>query len=226
MSNTMNFFKEEGGIIRFVGTKLEIFISLRFENHKCLKVTNSLTTIGIFDMLIDSKHEDSFFAPTIIEMLPSYTEQVTIGDKGFLKATFLYGDIFIKNTEVQQIQDLGYVIFYEVINCANRSKHLDYFKGIRVFDKMSELCGIDFNINKKVEELIWAHIHRDANNLNTFYRQTEMKEPPTIIEFKDIAHGTVTTTGKIIGNYFNDSLRSAIVNPSEESSDIENILRA
>ena len=53
-----------------------------------------------------------------------------------------------------------------------------------------------------------------------------MKQPPEIIQFRDIAHGTVTTTGKIIGNYFDDSLRSAIVNPTEEGNDLENIMRA
>lgn len=210
----------------FIGEKLEIFISTRYENFKCLKMEKSLVSIGIFDMIINDKYEDSLFAPCLLEMEPSVIETVKIDDEPFVKATFRYGDVFIKSTVVQQIQALGYVIFYELISQANRSKHLDYFKIVKIFDKIKTLAGVNFNVNRKTFELICAHIHRDKTKMSTFYRQTPMTEPPVIIQFKDIAHGTVTTTGKIIGSYFKDSLRSAIVDPNEDYSEIENIMRS
>lgn len=224
----MQFFKEDikTNSYIFVGNKLEIFISTRYEAFKCLKIGNTLTSIGIFDILVNGKYEDSLFLPAILEMEPSNTEIVKDGDDEFVKATFFYGDVFIKNTEVQQIQELGYVIFYELINQANRSKHLDYFKIVKIFDLLTKVAGVSFGVNKKTFELICAHIHRDSKNLAVFYRQTDMKSPPKIIQFRDIAHGTITTTGKLIGNYHDDSVRSAIVNPTEEGSDVENIMRA
>lgn len=228
MHKIMQFFKidTKNNSYIFQGNKMEIFISMRYEANKCLKIGNTVSTIGIFDFIINDKIEDGLFLPAIIEMEPSNVEIIKIGNDEFAKVTFLNGDIFIKNREVQKVQDLGYVIFYEIINQANRSKHLDYFKSVKIFDLLTEVCGIDFGVNRKVFELIMAHIHRDKKNLSVFYRQTDMKQPPEIIQFRDIAHGTVTTTGKIIGNYFDDSLRSAIVNPTEEGNDLENIMRA
>jgi len=210
----------------FIGERLEIFISMRFESYKCLKIEKTLTTLAIFDMVIDGKIEDAVFITGIVEMCPSEISVVKIEDESFVKAVFYYGDIFIKNTVVQQIASLGFVIFYEVINQGNRSKHLDYFKLVKIFDVLQEVAGINFNVERKTFELICAHIHRSKDNLAIFYRQTDMKDPPVIVQFKDIAHNTITTSGKIIGNYFSDSLRSAIVNPSEDNSEIENIMRA
>lgn len=224
----MQFFKidPKNNSYIFQGNKIEIFISSRYEANKCLRIGNTLSTIGLFDFVINDKIEDGLFLPAILEMEPSNVETIKINDEEFVKATFYNGDVFIKNREVQKVQDLGYVIFYEVINQANRSKHLDYFKIVKIFDIVAEVCGINFGVNRKVFELICAHIHRDRKNLSVFYRQTDMKQPPEIIQFRDISHGTVTTTGKMIGNYFDDSLRSAIVNPTEEGSDLENIMRA
>lgn len=228
MINLMQFFKIDPKTNSYIfqGNKIEIFISSRYEDCKCLKVGNTLITIGVFDFIINDKYEDGLFLPALIEMEPSNVETIKIKDKDFVKATFYNNDIFMKNREVQKLQDLGYVIFYELINQANRSKHLTYFKIIKIFDILTEVCGIDFGVNRKVFELIIAHIHRDKKNMSVFYRQTDMKEEPKIVQFRDIAHGTITTTGKLIGNYFNDSLRSAMVNTATESSDLENILRA
>lgn len=228
MSKLSKYFKQDTKTktVTFIGEKLDILISARFESYKCLKILNTLITIGLFDMVVNDKEEDGFFLPTMIEMEPSHITRVKIHDQDFVKATFLYGDVFIKNTEVQQIQNLGYVIFYEIINMGNRSKHLDYFKLDKIFDKIKEVCGIKFNANRKTFELICAHIHRSQDDINVFYRQTDMKKPPYIIKYNDIAHGAVSTTGRLIGNYADNSLRSIMVNPSNATSDIENILRS
>ena len=222
------FFKqdEEKGTEYFIGDKLEIFISKRYENHRCINIGNTLSTIAVFDMIVNDKYEDALFATCIVEMEPSLIEEMTIDGSEFIKATFFNGDVFIKNINVQQIQELGFVIFYEVITQANRSKHLDYRKIVKIFDVLTDVAGINFNISRSTFEMICAHLHRNPEKLSEFYRQTLMDKPAAIIAFRDIAHGAVTTTGKMIGNYFTDSIRSAMVNPSDDSSELENIMRS
>lgn len=228
MFNDSRYFRRDttNNKIYFIGTKLEIFISTRFENYKCLHVDTTLTTLAIFDIVIDNKIEDSFFLPAIINMEPSEIKPVTIGDDKFIKATFQFGDCFIANTMVSKTQDFGYVIFYELINSGNRSKHLTYDKIVKIFDMLGSVCDVKANTNRKTAELLMSWIYRSKDNLSIFYRQTDMKEPPVTLMFKDTAHAAISTTGKLIGNYWDDSLRSAIVSPATETSDVEEILRS
>ena len=212
--------------IYFIGTKLEIFVSVRFENYKCLQMDTSLTTLALFDIIIDDKIEDAFFLPAIVNMEPSDMKVVTFGDDKFVKATFIYGDCFINNTVVSKTQDLGYVIFYELINSGNRSKHLTYDKIAKIFDMLGSVCDVKAATNRKTAELLMSWIYRSKKNLSIFYRQTDMKEPPVALMFKDTPHAAISTTGKLIGNYWDDSVRSAIVNPATDTSDVEEILRA
>jgi len=228
MLNDGKYFKRDKvtNKVYFIGTKLEIFVSVRFENYKCLKTDNDLTTLALFDMIIDDKIEDAFFLPAVITMEPSSMKTVTVGDNKFIKATFQYGDCFIANTVVSKTTDFGYVIFYELINSGNRSKHLTYDKIAKIFDILGNVCDVKAQTNRKTAELLMSWIYRDKKNLSIFYRQTDMKEPPQELMFKDTAHAAISATGKLIGNYWDDSIRSAIVNPATDLSDVEENLRS
>jgi hypothetical protein len=53
----------------------------------------------------------------------------------------------------------------------------------------------------------------------------QFTKPPTFIPFRSPIYGATNTTAKLIGAYFDDSINSALVNPSEKVEGVESLLR-
>ena len=79
-------------------------------------------------------------------------------------------------------------------------------------------------------QMFAAAITRDSANRAKYYRHTlsdlpSEDRPPTFIPLRSVTYGATNTTAKLMGSYWNDGLTSALVNPSEKTERIEQLLR-
>lgn len=228
MEDYKKYFEKKGKSCIFTGDKLEIFISSNWEKYKILSVTDVITTVGVFDLVINDKIKTGWFMPAVIRVEPSEITSVMIGDKKYYKATLKKGDIFIKSTNIIKNQQIAYLIFLEMIYLGNQPMWMTYEKTAYVFDLVSEICGMGFPVNPVVFEFIFSQLYRSSKDTNLLYRQTDMKsEEPVIVPLRALPHATKSTSSKIIlaTSYFNDSVDSALINQNDEPSDIEEIIR-
>ena len=52
-----------------------------------------------------------------------------------------------------------------------------------------------------------------------------LSRPPALIPFRSVTYGATNTTAKLMGAYFDEGLTSALVNPSQRTEKIEELLR-
>lgn len=210
----------------FIGNKLEVFIPTRYDRYEgCLVVENTVSTLGIFSMLINGKIKKLFYLPAIIGMDYTDNELISIDDNEYMKLTLLKGDRFMISSEVICNKSLGFILFYEFIQMGNYPDGITYDNIGSMLEPLTRLSGLSFGADNAVVEALFSQLSRDKDDIGQLYRLTNMKKKEQIVPMRDIAHAARSTTGRLIGNYLDSTMDSVIVNPSTSSSEIENILR-
>jgi hypothetical protein len=224
--NFDTYFETKGKSVIFKGDLLEIFVPIRYSQHKYLDIINTVSTIGVFDMTINKTIETGYLLGAVIEIIPSDITTVTIGKDKFVKLILNKNDVFIKDTNVIKDQKISYVLFYEIFLSGHYPKFLTYNDCISLFDMVSKANGDTFSSDHMIFEMIISILFRDKNNLPTLYRYTDMNDGYVTIPLRTIAHVAQSTTGKIMGSYMNEGLDAAIVNAGDAvPNEIEDLLR-
>ncbi len=220
-------FDTKQNICFFNSKSLKVRIPTRYDRHKgCLLIEDKVTTLGIFEIVIDGKITELFYLPGIITIEYSDMEKVVLDDGlEYLELTLNKGDRFMCNTEVIKQDGLGYVLFKEFIDLGRYPRGINYSNVHKLFDSLKELAGVDFHVDNSVFEVIFAHLHRDPSDISKLYRHTAMTKKPLRIPMKSVSHSALSSTGRLVGSYLNSTMDSVIVNKSKENSEIEDILR-
>lgn len=224
MANEKYFKKSKDSLI-FTSKTLEVYVPVRYGQHGCLDVSENVQALGIFDMVIDGTVKSGMLLPAKITMKPNNIETILRDGERHLKLTFLKDDVFIVDTHVVQDEHIAYVMFYEFVYGGKVPKFMTYDQLGFIFEKAEEVTGIKFPTNSAVFEMMNGALHRDATDLNKFYRLTDMKKDPLRIPLRTVAHAATSTTTKIVGSYDNEGFDAALVNAADTPSEIENLLR-
>ena len=228
MPNYKQFFNKDDKTkeVKFTGDRLDVYIPRRYENHDSLTVRDTILTLGIFDMVINNSIHVGYYLPAYIGMIPSEVDDVSYQGEPCVKATFYKDDIFIKNTNVVRNQGIVYIIFKEFVSLGKQPSFISYRDSAFMFDSAQKVCGVKFPVDHVIFEILFSHLYRDLDQVTIPYRNTDMTKIPVRIPLTAVAHATTSTTAKLVGSYFENGVNSALVNQSDESSDIENLLRS
>jgi len=216
-------FKQDKSVV-FIGKELEVIISKRFENYRLLSVKDTVTTLGIFELVMDGK-KSGMLLPAVIEMCPSTSTTIINNGNECVSCIFKQGDVFIKNTNVVRNKHLAYVIFTEFVEKGKMPDFLKYADYAFIFDIIQDICGLKIPSNHVAFEIIYAFLSRKHDDYTKMYRFTDMKQPPLFLRLADSAHATSSVTAKLVGSYMSDAINAAIVNESENESKLEELLR-
>lgn len=210
------FVVERGPIIAY--------LDRAYEKYKRLKITDKVSTLGIFTIEIGDKTA-GFCIPGMLTMCPSSTEYVIHDGIECVKCTFEKGDVFIDSDDFVRESNIAYVMFTECLEKANIPKFMSYDDLATLFDMISRYTGFNAGVNHAGFEMLYAYLTRSANNLGVQYRYTDMKQPPYYMKLKDVPHVAQSTTTKLLGAYLTDSMTVSMVNASDDVSDVEELLR-
>jgi len=204
--------------------KLQAYIPKRFERYGLLSVVdNVVVSVGIFDIIINDKIETGLLLPAELRMKPSSTETQFIGADEFLVLTFVKGDVFC-NTEIVRNQSIGYAVFNEFVYMGRLPRFLQYQDAPLLFDRTGDVCKINFGVDHAIIEILFAFLFRDDKDTNIQYRYTPMTSPPNFVSLSHGAQLAVSTLSKLSGPYFDDALNSALINQTDEPTELEEIL--
>lgn len=218
-------FKQVGDTVFFMGDKLEIFIPMRYETRGVLLIEADITTLGIFDMKVNGK-DSGYYLPGKITMEPTEINYISKPDGKYLVAVLHKNDVFIKNINIIQEWYAGYLVFYDMLYSGYMPDFLKYEDSGFLFDTITEVTGVGFPVDHVVFEMISAMLYRDPDDVTKLYRLSDTKKAPKNIPMRLVSHASMSTTGKIVGAYMTDGVESALVNPSDTPSDLENLLRS
>ncbi len=210
----------------FTGDLCVVTILQKFEDtYDCVSVKDTVTTLGVFDMVVDGIQSGMFLIGRI-EMVPSSVDRVTIDNTPYIQLTFKKGDTFIKTTEMVVEESLAFIVWLEYIKFAHTLKAMSYEDQATMFDRMRLSAGVTFPVDHSVFETIFAHLSRDKDDFTIPYRNTDMTKDFRRIQLSDVTHAARSTSSRIIGAYNKDGINASLDNTNDSHSPIEDLLRS
>lgn len=217
--------KDPESPVIFTGDRCVVTILQKFENYGCLSVTDTVTSLGVFDVEVDGIQTGCFLVARVV-MCPSEVSTVTLDGVPYVQLVFNKGDVFFKTTKFIQEDKLPFYVWLEFVKYGHILKAMSYSDQATIFDRIRMTSGMSFPVDHVVYETIFAHLSRDVNDFTVPYRNTKMDKEFQRVQLNDVAHASRSTSARIIGAYFKDGVNAALDNPSEAASPVEDILRA
>lgn len=204
--------------------KLKAYIPMRYKPKNYLIMDEYLSALGIFTVEIgDVKF--GLQIPAVITMDPSATYEATIDNTEYLVCEFESGRKIMTNLTVMQDDKVPYFVWLEFMSLGNMPSYITYDNVSKLHDDLSEITGTSLGANHVVLEVVLAHLFRDRNDLNKFYRNTDMREPPATVTLRDVAYGPSATHSRMLGSFANEGRNAALLNQTTTNSELEDIFR-
>ena len=227
MTDISNFFElnQKDDCVYFMGDKLECYSSERYANFGYLDISDKIYTVGIFAMKINDSIECGINLNAGILIEPSNIEHVTIDNEKYVLATLKRGNKLMCRLSFLQDDKLYYTMWREFLSVGHLPKCFNYNNIATIFDNSKFATGKGISIDHAVLEVIYAHLFRDPDDLNVFYRLTNMTKKPAMVTMKSVAYGPSGTFAKIAGSYAQEGYNSALLNQADKSNELEDLFR-
>lgn len=194
-----------------------------YENKELLDMQSVTYLYGIFAIIIDNKYSVSII-PTLINTTPIIVKEIERNGEVYIQ--FIYGkdDCIIDNTNVVKKELLSYNLFENFFIYAKVPWFIEYEDLIKITDNLFKYSKSNLGSNFIATELVSSFIARCKTNKSVFYRQN-LKDDIDYIDLTNVYYSALSTVSKIAGNYFTESLTSAIVQKEDKPTKLENLVR-
>lgn len=210
----------------FVGETLELRIPYKFASHGVLTISDTVTTPGIMDLIINNTYQAALNIIASITIVPSDMRKMTYQGIEYLVLELKHGDTFMTSYRVLQDQHLVYVLWTDFVTSGKTPYWISYEGMLRLFEHVYELTGSGIGVSRSVYEGIIAHIARSRDNVSTQYRLTDMSKPMRLVALSSVSQAPSGTLSRLNGAYFRDEgLTSALRHEVDQQQPFENILR-
>lgn len=207
-----------------------IYTPARFITRGLGEIGSNTRVFGFFGIVIGD-HYAVLNANTMIGTRPSSISVVTIGEMDYYEFSYDPGSTLIANRNTVMQDTLVYYIFNELVAKA----YIPWFANIedlsKIFVTSGRYAGANILDSNVVIEMMIAQIVRQADDKTKLYRTVvkDVRKAPrrsySIVPLRSPIYGANNTTARIMGSHFDDSLMTAINNPSDKLEPIERLLK-
>lgn len=217
---------------RLITTKeCRIYIPVRFSERGLASVSVETYIAGVYALVMENAYYAVSNVMAMVRIDPAATNKVVINGDEYFEFYFPAGSTLITNLQLVQQNQFVYKVYSEFFDKGRIPWYLGYEDLGRIFDTAKHHAGVNIGQNREVTELLVAAISRDSLDRTKYYRQGVeslndlVVNPPAFIQLRSVAYAATNTTNKLAGSYMQDGVISALVNPSERTERIEEILR-
>jgi hypothetical protein len=209
----------------------KIYVPVRFADRKLAIIGNDIRVMSIFCIVVEDKYYAVSSALAMMQITPSTTNIIEVNGDEYYEFVFAKGQQITPSLDLLKNDALAYVVYDEVIAKGNIPWYFTYEDLGKIFVTSTEHANITLAANNVPLEMIAAAVARDPSDRRRYYRHRiktideQMKQPPDYVPFRSVIYGATNTTAKLMGSYFDDGLMSALVNPSEKTETVEQLLR-
>ena len=213
-----------------------IYIPLKYRTRNLASFGQTTRSVAIFPVVIGN-HYSVMKVCANIDLTPTSTRSVVINEEEFLELTFSAGSTIAKSLGLVQSAVLVYYISDHFYSKGDIPWFMNYNDLSELFDTCIKHAGTDLNVDPAILELIASSLARQAKDRTKYFRhliksQAEFEHPEMLpgggiayISLKNIELGATNTTAKLMGNYFNEGLSSALVTKTTRLEGVEDLLR-
>lgn len=208
-----------------------IYLPARFVERGLAEIGNEAYVLGLCAIVNQQNQYAVLNVNARVRLLPSSTNKVVIEGADFYEFVFDKGATVIANTSLVKEDTLLYKIYQELIEKGRVPWYLAYEDLGKLFVTAKYHAGPSLAANNAIIEMIVASISRSPDDRTVQYRhftqslEHQRKNPPKIVPLDSPIYGPNNTTTKIIGSYFDNSLASALTDPSDKVEGVEELLR-
>lgn len=215
--------QEENTLI--ANENLRIQIPKRFAKRKLASVGLKTYICCIYAIITDDDKYDISNLPIIGMITPTRTSEVKIEDVEYYEFYFPKNSIIMPNVNLVRRDTLMYNVFDELIYKGNVPWYMMPDDVARISDHAKEVADSAIGEYLTMTEIISSLIARDAIDKKIYYRNTNRKNKFEFIALGNVFYSATSTMSKLAGNYFADGVVGAIVEQTDESSRVEDIIR-
>jgi hypothetical protein len=219
----------DGTVVTKTGCR--IFIPKRFIERGMAEVGSENYSIGLFPLVTPDNRFMLFNAIAYIYLNPSEFSTVFINGEEFIDFKFEPNTIVIKSLNLVQKDTLVYSVFNEFISNGNVPWYVNYDDSGTTFDTATTIAGTSIGQNPEQIEILLAAIARQPQDRMKYFR-TLLQKPddakkltPAFVPLKSVSYSATNTTNKLAGAYFDEGVRSALLNPTKTPDTIGTMLR-
>lgn len=187
-------------------------------------ISDTTFIYGVFAIIIDDRYSVSVI-PTIMSTTPVMVTEVDKDGVSYTQFHYAPGDVLLNTSKVIMQPFLVYNIFDMFFMQAKIPWFIEYLDLCKIMDNTVTYGGTNFGKSYIGNEVLTSFITRSGKDKFTFYRQDKTKGIE-YVDLMDVRYSTLSTVNKIAGNYFEESLVSALVQKEKKPTTLENHVRS
>ena len=202
----------------------KLYLPKRYEEHKLAIVETEMRVLAVFLLVVGDTCALSS-AMAMMQIMPTSTTTVDVGGEDYYEFSFDKGAQLTPNRNLVFQDTLCYYVYDEFMAKGRSPAFMGYEDLAKIFETASYHAGFNVAANNTPIEMITAAICRDAKDKTVYYRHSEMRLECVNVALRNVSLGATNTTARLNGAYFDQGLRSALINPSKTAEPIETLLR-
>ena len=218
-------FKSIGNSL-VVTKNLRVVYPDRYNNIGLSIQGTTVRVISIFAIIDDDGNYAVSNIPIFIELSPSNTGEISVGNTINKVLYFEEGSVYTENTNLVMDDRFLYDLFNEFYISGHIPWFMNYNDVISIFAETGKYAKSTLGDNPITMEILSAILARSKKDKTVFYRQTDTKDSPDFIGLMNIYFTFDNTVSKLVGSYYNQGISSAIINKEKNPTKIEEMLRA
>ncbi len=210
----------------------KIQVPVRFNDVNLAQVGADTYVYGIFALILEDGSYSVCNVNSMFKIVPSRILTVKVDDVDYYEFHFNAGEVVVASTDLVKRDVRIYNVLNEIFFNGNIPWYIGYEDLGKIFDTSKSYANSNVNQNLEVIELLASLVTRNPKDRTQCYRMSirdreDLKTvAPAFIPLKSVFYAVTNTFNKLAGSYFNDGVVSALVNPSTQSTRIENLLKA
>lgn len=210
---------------------LQIHIPARYHEKNLASSGNETYVVGHF-AYVDT---DGFYAVnrtnSMLRISPITQFKYNHEGEDFIVYEFPKGATVVENMDLIVNNDLPFDVFVFYIDQALVPWWLSYEDMGKLFENSAHYSEFRVGADVSIYEAMVATIARNPKNLNEYFRHTlktaaDADKPRGWVPFKSVIFGPRSPMAKLLGNYINQAIPSALVNEADQIDSVEKHLRS
>lgn len=209
---------------------LKIYFPKRYLNGKLGNLDERFNTVAMFAVVLEDGSWDFHSACSIIPLTPKTSSLVKINQVDYYELGWEAGDVICPNLNLVQRSNLAFEIYDEFITKTRLPPYMDSIDHSNLLDSLQPFTGVDLGANFALLRIYNATTSRNPKDRTQPARELYEKQSDfhmmevDRIALRSVAYVADNTSSRLLGSYLAQGLNSALVNPSENIEEIEQIL--
>jgi len=211
---------------------IRVVFPQRYINKELAHMGTVVNVLSIIAILDDEGNYGVVNLPVFLKLQPSITSEIDMDGSVYIALDFNKDDIYLDTVELPRTSSMMMPMFDEFIAHGRVPWFLNYDDLSNIIINANEYAGVSIGDNPFAFELL-AYIStvNEKNKLERYCmaikKQDDIKKiKPYFIGLTNPQLSYTNTTTRVTGSYLKEGILSSLLNPSDEVTTIEEILRA